>query len=765
MRWWRAALGVCLAATAGCRGSDVANADGAAGATTGDDAGAARDAGPPRPADAGRETGVAPDAGGLAPPGAVAPEPPAELGACGTPLMLSGAMRLAPVDPGQRYVRCGTYGPEQAWHVTLSPGGRFLAAQTSAGTVRLVDVQRWREVAQFASPVGRLDAVAFSPDGLHLATLSAEAGEVTTWRTADGAVERSWALTPGSTIDTTQSSLAYAADGRTIVTSLGVDLDVLDDPGTLEVVDTSGPVATETPQVDPESTADGVAFPSLQLVANDTAALVQGDYQVGDSNVSTRLLLYPLPAGPPIELFDAWKTYLEGYAASPDGQLVAFASGVEPSAGLHLASAATGAEIASDPTFIGSVLAFAPDSATLYVQEAGVVLSLDARTLRPLGSFQLGDGDIFKAVAPNGDLVAIGAGSTSWWDPATGTMVRSVPFAADQIAWSRDGGLEVLTGGGALFHAYRAADGAELCASPAGGPTITYLTTSPAGGQIGYGYEDGTVEVASARGSAATMRVQTGTTRILDLAIADTGERVAVSGLSPGLHTTPQPAVTVFDMASGATLAAPVITNVGISSVLSTDGTELAMSWQHQSTFFSEVRVLNVDSGAVLLDVQPTASGTFATADHFGPAGNELAVATEHGVDAWPFGGLAPVKNFGSASRTVSPDWSYVAETLGGGVAVVRVLDDAIVGSFTTGDVPSGATFAADDQLFAAPVLVTRTHGVDYHAEHVWDLATGARLRILPAAPNGGAAGTFALPGDGAEMLTLDTGAVDIWCR
>ena len=70
------------------------------------------------------------------------------------------------------------HGPELTWKVTASPHGHFMAAR-AAGAVRLIDVASWREIVQLGSPVGQLDAVAFSPDGSHLATVSAESGQVT----------------------------------------------------------------------------------------------------------------------------------------------------------------------------------------------------------------------------------------------------------------------------------------------------------------------------------------------------------------------------------------------------------------------------------------------------------------------------------------------------------------------------------------------------------------------------------------------------------
>ena len=117
--------------------------------------------------------------------------------ACGT-LTLSSTIVLAPAAAGQNYVRCQTLGPETGWQVVLSPTGDRLAARTGAGTLRLLATDTWTEIAQLGSPLGAIDAVAFSPDGATLATLSAEMGEVALWSAHDGTFQRSFAGPPAS---------------------------------------------------------------------------------------------------------------------------------------------------------------------------------------------------------------------------------------------------------------------------------------------------------------------------------------------------------------------------------------------------------------------------------------------------------------------------------------------------------------------------------------------------------------------------------------
>ncbi|HVT08995.1 MAG TPA: WD40 repeat domain-containing protein [Polyangia bacterium] len=687
----------------------------------------------------------------------LAPEPPAELDRCVSPPVLSTALRLAPVDPGQHYVRCSTHGPERAWRVTLSPGGRFLAARTGAGTVRLLDLQRWRDVAQLASPVGRLDAVAFSPDGERLATLSAEAGEVALWRTADGALERSWALTPGSTIDAVTSSLAFSSDGRWLATSLGYNPNPEDNPPVLSLVDTTSPASIQTPRVNPQNMGLGAAFPALTFVG-DRALFVDMAYRVGNSPPSRRLTLYQLPCGPPVTVFQDWDEELHGYALSPDGRLMAFAAESVPATGLSVVDTGTGQTMAHDASFRGTVLAFAPDSARFYVQEGDVVTAIAARSLQRLGSFPLAAGSTFQAVAPNGSLVTTTAGATSWWDPATGAVTRTLPFSADQIAWSADGGVEVVTGGGALFHAYRPADGVELCAPAAGGPAITRFTASPAGAQVAYGYDDGTVEVVAADGTGS-VSFSTKLGAVQRLAVSDDGHRASVVGTPPPGDTS-APSATIFDTATGAAGPAIEVAPYGSSGGLfSPDGSALAVSTLQSTTPTWGTRVVDTTSGAVLLDLQPSAGTSFDDPEQFNVDGSQLAVQTPDGLQAWRLADRAPVGTFAPSARNLSPSWTYVATPTAGGFTVSWSSTGAAIQTFPAYDFQA-ARFAGD--VVMGEALVTHTHADDYFAQSLWEIQTGAELRVLPADFR---VEDIALSGAASQLLTMENGTVAVWCR
>ena len=187
---------------------------------------------------------------------------------------LSSSFELARAAPGQRYVRCQTLGPEADWRgLVIASDGQHIAARTGGGTVRLIATHPWREVAQIASPLGVLDAAAFSPDGRTLAVASAEMGEVTTWRAADGARISSAAAQPASTIDATASSLAYSQDGRRLATSLGV---VIDASGAVTSWKTGTPINASL-MPNPANLGLGEAVPTITFTAGDTTLFV--DYK------------------------------------------------------------------------------------------------------------------------------------------------------------------------------------------------------------------------------------------------------------------------------------------------------------------------------------------------------------------------------------------------------------------------------------------------------------------------------------------------------
>jgi WD40 repeat protein len=417
-------------------------------------------------------------------------------GASGAPGMACGALTfsqtiaLGPSAAGQSYVRCQTLGPEGGWQVALSPAGDRLAARTSAGTVRLLATNPWSELAQIGSPLGQIDAVAFSPDGATLAALSAEMGEVTLWNTADGTLARSFAGPSASGVDTTASALAFSSDGNRLATSLGTIIDLT--AGTTTSWRT-GAAETFGLTINPENlgTSSGDAS-VLRFTAGNARLFLETDFQVGNSPTSTLLALQTPATGAASTLYLFYARGLQGYALSPDGRFVARATTAEAAgqgfaAGLTIFDATTAAQVAFDPSFTGSVLGFSRDGSEIFTETGTTVTGAGSTDLHLISQFTVLAGFRFLGVSPAGDLVGSVSNATSWLDPATGAVVRSAGYPLSAISWSGDGRFGAGTGDpAALFHFWREADDAQLCAPAAdasAAPTLASLGSPGPGGE------------------------------------------------------------------------------------------------------------------------------------------------------------------------------------------------------------------------------------------------------------------------------------------
>ncbi len=473
--------------------------------------------------------------------------------ACG-PLTFGTTIALAPAAAGQSYRRCRTLGPEAGWQVTMSPAGDRLAARTAAGTVRLIATDGWKELAQLGSPLGQLDAVAFSPDGATLAALSAEMGEVSLWSAADGRLQRSFAGPPASGFDTIASALAFSGDGSRLATSLGTVIDLSTGATTSWL---TGAPQTFVLAVNPENlgaSPAGGGVPVLRFVGSAPRLFVETDYQIGNSPPSTRLELRDPATGAQTVLYDFYSRALTGYALARDGRFVARAATSEAAvqgiaAGLAVVDATTGTQLAFDPSFTGRVLAFSQDASELFVQTGSTVAVLDRTDLRTLS--QLGVPADFQllGIASDDDLVGSSAGTTSWWSPATGAIVRTLAFPLTAATWAAGGGFGAGTGDPtALFHFWREADGALLCgppSDPSAAPALASLgTAGPAGENQSVASQDGSVTVSSAfviHGHAASYDA---------LSVRDTASGALLRQFGAAVGTTPS----ALSNPSGATI-------------------------------------------------------------------------------------------------------------------------------------------------------------------------------------------------------------------
>ena len=426
--------------------------------------------------------------------------------ACGA-LTFSQTIALGPSAVGQDYVRCQTLGPEGGWQVTLSPTGDRLAARTGAGTVRLLATNPWGEIAQIGSPLGQIDAVAFSPDGATLAALSAEMGEVTLWNAVDGTPARSFAGPPASGVDTTASALAFSSDGGRLATSLGTIIDLASGtttswltgaPGAFTLVDNPESLAFSSPA--------GGGIPVLRFTLGDAQLFVETDFQIGNSPTSTRLELRAPATGAQIVLFSFFSRALLGYAVSPDGRFVAIGTTPEASgaaAGLTIFDATTGGQVAFDPSFTGSVLGFSRDGSEIFTETGTTVTGEGSSDLHLISQFAVPAGFAFLGMSPAGDLVGTVSNATSWLSSATGAVVQTSGYPLGALTWSGDGRFGAGTGDpAALFHFWGEAGDVQLCgpaADTTAAPALASLgTAGPAGENQTAMSSDGSLTISSA---------------------------------------------------------------------------------------------------------------------------------------------------------------------------------------------------------------------------------------------------------------------------
>jgi WD40 repeat protein len=683
----------------------------------------------------------------------------------GGALTLSRSLRLPPAAEGQRFVRCGTLGPEGGWQVTLSPDGRRLAARTSAGTVRLIATDSWSELVQLASPLGKMNAVAFSPDSTRLATLSGEMGQVAIWRAEDGSLERSFAAVPSSTLDPEPGALAFSGDGGRLATTVGALIDL--DTGTAS--SWAGQPLTAPLTVNPQNLRTASTVFRMQFMAEDRLLFldVLGNAP-GNSPRSRSLTLHDPVVGRSLSLAGGNYVVLNGYALSPDARWVAVTQVVPwswPPFGLLLYSATTGEKVAEDPAATDfQVLSFSGDASELFGVRDGSLEVRRARDLAVLRRFPWPADRSFLGLSPQGWLVVAASGSTLWWDPELGRTVRTVPFELTRITWSANGQLEVGTGtDGALFHLWRAGDGAELCAPP-GRPTplLTAMATSPDAATVALG-SDGLVIVAPASGTMPGTVVATGRGPLVGLAVNNEGTRVAVQAApSPGNTVAP---VDVLDVASGDGLLQVELVSDPSSDVrfaLSPDGRHLAYDDGKGG-----LQVASVAGGSRVLSQRPAAlEGWSADGTQVGAWAPDDEGVTEFAVFALADGSKVLSYPAPSATRrAMAADWS---RSVGQGGPSTWSAEDLSVWSAPDAALlrtwPGQAWYqrpplaiAPDGSFVSAVAYLIHTRAQDFTVNRVWDVASGAELRIFsPRRP---------LAIGHNRIFTIEGANAAVWCR
>ena len=687
---------------------------------------------------------------------------------CSSWYPVSGVMKVGPAPAGQAYRRCGTLGPETGWRVTLSPDGGHLAAQTSAGTVRLYRTDLWVEIAQIASPVGSIDAIAFSPDGFWLAGLSREMGRLTIWNVLDGVPAETYDAPPGATLGSPSSALAFSSDGRRVATSLGM------------LVDRQTGKTTSLGNVFPGSTS------SLRFVGCDQRILAEGANASGMVGWVESVSLIDPVAGTTTGIAGGLYADIGDVVASSDSRWVALVQAGDNSPGLHglrLYDAAAATQVAFDANAPRFVAGFSRAGDRLFVVNDTTIEVRNVPTLNVIRRIALTSGAVPTAatVSPRDQVILSTDSETNWVDPNTGNMVRNQRFPIAGAQFSADGRFGVSAGdGAALFHLWSEADTTTSCSPPASPPdaAIAGFAVSQDARTLAMVDAAGVVQLSAVDAIGAVYppwtRVETGVAPWLQniaIAVANGGTRVAVQGHVPTTSDWAQLSrLVVADTTQGTLRIVRDVPRLTGALAISPDSAWVGFQ-DGDYTGPSRSVVLSVATGATMLSLP---SGLI---DSFSPDSKQLAVAASGAFQAWDVATGAAAMAYSVPDSTfaraaLSPDWSlmggivspnpYSADKLA--ATVWHAQDGSIVRQIgRDGSFYIAPRFDTANTIVASFSYEAHTLGTDWFARRVWSVTDGTQLRAFPL--SSAITEPFAILPGGQRLLTRAGTAVAVWCR
>jgi hypothetical protein len=369
-----------------------------------------------------------------------------------TAIQPSGRLNVAPPPGDEQYLRCGTYAGETVWHTQPSPRHAYLAARTNAGTVRLIATEPWREIAELAFAIGAIESVAFSPDERLLATLSTEAGQLVLWNTHDGSLARVITLSqPSTSYWRWDGTIDFSPDGARLASSMHTITNV----ETGETTDVTGaPLNT----------------PSNRWPSHDVVRFGHGGQQLititrsqAGSNISRQAVQWLLGKEKG-KVLDGRQLF-SGFSFSRDLTMFGVSSREAPTLVYDLRSGG----LAPEPVRIQTaapLLALSNDGKHTYQRAGDDVVTYDVASQQPIGRFSWLPPARFLGISPRGHLVAASERDTTWWDPATGSAVRTVGEVLTEVSWSADGLMGTGSGPTALLRVWRESDGVDLLRLP-----------------------------------------------------------------------------------------------------------------------------------------------------------------------------------------------------------------------------------------------------------------------------------------------------------